>query len=499
MIDIKKLKETTSDLSIIYIEDDLSIQNAMSKYLTKFFKFVSVANNGLEALELYKNNKFDIVITDLSMPKMNGIDMIEEIRKIDEGQPILVTTAHSESEYLLSAIKIHVDGYIIKPFDYEALNFELFKISQKIQKFRENESYKEHLKEMLIQKTKEMSDNYEKTLYSMIELIEQRDTYTAGHSKRVAHYCSLIAKEMGYSQEKCTLLHQAAILHDVGKIETPDAVLLNPKNLNDIEYKLIQEHVNVGYKLLNSIPMFEPLANIVYSHHERYDGQGYPRGLKKNEIDELARIMIVADAFDAMTTNRVYKARKSVTEAIDELIELTNKQFHPEVVQSAKIVLKDITIDENITQLPKTRLEEERFAYFYKDNLSQVYNQNYLDVILTQNNYKLVFKNMIIFSISNFSNYNKQNSWEKGDEILKEFANILELHLNKDVLIFRIFGDDFVVISKNEIDITGVVPILDMFVQKHSLTYTLTILDLTTQKIEKLTDIELIQSKKLNQ
>ena len=494
MVDIKKLKELTQQLDILYVEDDLSIQKTMSRYLNKFFSLVDVANNGEEALKLYAKNSYDIIITDLSMPKINGINMIQEIKKIEEEQAILITTAHGEANFLLEALKAHIDGYIIKPFDYDALNFELFKVSQKIVKFKENEEYKNHLQEMLLEQTKEMSTNYEKTIYSMVDLIEQRDTYTAGHSKRVAHYCQLIAKNMHYSDEECTLIHQAGILHDVGKIETPDAVLLNPKKLNEIEYKLIQEHVTVGYNLLKNIPMFQPLAKIIYEHHERYDGSGYPNKLQGNQIHKLARIMILADAFDAMTTNRIYQARKTVQEALDELKELSKKQFHPEVVESALIALKEIKIDENINQLPKTQLEEERFAYFYKDFLSHAYNQNYLDVVLMKNSYKLDYLHMVIFSIKNFSNYNKLNSWEKGDKFLKEFGNILCTYF-KEALVFRIFGDDFVVMSKGKVNVDKVTRTLYTLVQKHNLTYKISEINLEKIKIQKLTDIELLQNK----
>jgi len=494
MIDITKLKLLTSDLNVLYVEDDLQIQDAMSKYLSKLFFVVVVANDGQEGLSFYKSSKFDIVITDLSMPKMNGIDMIKKIKQINESQAILITTAHGESNYLMDAMKVHIDGYILKPFVYDELNFEFYKISEKIKKFKENENYRIHLQDMLNLQTQEMNDNYEKSIYSMVELIEQRDTYTAGHSKRVASYCEIIAKEMGYSSEECKLIHQAGILHDIGKIETPDAVLLKPKSLNDLEYKLIQEHVTVGYKLLNSIPMFQPMANIVYSHHERYDGSGYPNALKGDEIDKLARIMIVADAFDAMTTNRIYKARKSVPEALEELHILSAKQFDPEVVKSAIISLSNITIDENINQLPKTKLEKERFAYFYNDTLSQVYNQNYLDLVLIKNSYEKSYSNMIVFSLNNFSAFNKKYGWEEGDKLLKEFANTLAIHFEND-LVFRVFGDDFVLISKGRIVLDGVKKVLDALIDKDIISYRVDSIDLTKKKIEKLMDIELVQAR----
>ncbi|MDF1876337.1 response regulator [Sulfurimonas sp. SAG-AH-194-L11] len=492
MIDIKKLKSMSSTMSVLYVEDDDAIQKSMQLYLSKFFKSVDIANNGQEGLSFYKeNNSFDLVITDLSMPKMNGIDMINRIKEINEEQCVLITTAHSESDYLLGAMKSHIDGYIVKPFNFDELNFELYKITEKIYTFKENENYKVHLEEMLILQTQGIQENYEKTLLSMVELIEHRDTYTAGHSKRVAYYSEIIAREMGLSEEECHLVHQAGIMHDIGKIETPDAVLLKPARLTALEYTLIQEHVAVGYNLLNSIPMFKTLAPIVHAHHERYDGSGYPNGLKGEEINKLARIMMVADAFDAMTTNRIYKGRKSVEEGIKELVSLVGSQFHPEVVQSAKKVLKNIKLDENINQLPKTKLEKERFAYFYKDRVTSGYNQDYLELILLKNSGESMYRYMLILSINNFSSYNKKNSWKDGDILLKKFADILIIHFENEY-VFRIFGDDFVVLSKEKIEVNSVKKVLDSLMIENNLNYRTFLLDLNIQKIQRLKDIEAI-------
>ncbi|MCD6173178.1 MAG: response regulator [Sulfurimonas sp.] len=496
MVDLKSLKELTKNLKVLYVEDDVSIGQTMVQYLEKFFSVVVYAINGLEGLQKYQLQKFDIVITDLSMPKMNGLDMLEQIKELNESQAVLITTAHSESDYMFGAIKAGIDGYIIKPFDFIQLNRELFKISQKLQKFSENEKYKSHLQEMVEKKTSELrhlvdfqNDNYEKTLFSMVEMIEQRDTYTAGHSKRVADYSQKIAREMGFSEEDCIMIHQAGILHDVGKIATPDAVLLNPNTLTDVEYKLIQEHVEVSYRLLNNIPMFKALAEIVHSHHERFDGKGYPLGLKGNDIIPLARIMIVADAFDAMTTNRIYKAKKSVKEALGELVELSSKQFHPEVVEVALIALKDVEIDENITQLPKSKLEEERFAYFYKDTLSEAYNQNYLDVVLMKNSYDAEYKNIEVFLLKDFSKYNKNNGWQEGDKFLKKIASMLCEKLSQN-LVFRVFGDDFVVVSKEKIELLEIEKSLDSLMENTKISYRVKSIDLDKVSINKITQIE---------
>lgn len=456
MMNLKELKLFSHNFKLLYVEDDDAIRDSMQSYLAKFFSLVVSAENGLEGLKKYKEGHFDIVVTDLSMPKMNGIEMIQKIKEIDSNQAILITTAHSESDYLVNAIKIGVDGYVIKPFDFTQLNSELAKIAEKLYKYAQNETYKEHLEEMVLVKSKELqkvleyeNENYEQTLFSMVEMIEARDTYTAGHSRRVAEYSKLIAQEMGYSEADCTKIYQAGFLHDVGKIATPDTVLLNPKKLNDIEYKLIQEHVTVGYQLLSHVPMFKDLAEIVRSHHERYDGGGYPDGLKADEINPLSQIMIVADAFDAMTTNRIYKARKSTDEALQELKDFSGIQFHPKVVASAIKALKSIDIDENINQLPITVLEQERFAYFYKDTISSAYNQNYLDVVLLKNREDKKYKYLDIFYLKHFSQFNREHTWEEGNKLLKEFVLLLEKNFTHS-LVFRIFGDDFAVLSTEE-------------------------------------------------
>lgn len=418
MNNVKNLYNISKDLCVLYVEDDLDIQERTSIYFSKFFKELVLASDGEEGLSLYSSKDFDIVITDILMPKMDGIKMLEEIHKINPNQIALITTAHTDSEHMLCAIKGGIDGYIVKPFDFEQMNATLFKVAQKIQMFKENETYKSHLNEIVDEKTHELEDllvyqetNYQKTLSSMVEIIEQRDTYTAGHSKRVAEYSQKIAEQMGYSQADCTLIYHAGILHDVGKIATPDAVLLNPKSLNDLEYK----------------------------------------------------------------------SRNTIAQALVELEKLSGLQFDPLVAKNAIIALKDVVIDENINQLPQSKLEEERFAYFYKDTLSEAYNQEYLDVVLMKNEQgKYV------------SEYNKKNGWEKGDKLLAEVASLLSENF-PDSYLFRVFGDDFVLMSKECYKEEKIEAVVDGTLKKHKLKYQLDSIDLQEEDISKISQIETLQ------
>ena len=291
--------------------------------------------------------------------------------------------------------------------------------------------------------------NQEQIILSMIDMIEARDSYTAGHTRRVSDYCVLIAKEMDYSKDEIELLRDAAWLHDIGKISTPDSVLLKPSKLNNMEYSLIKEHLTSGYEMLKSIDQYKVIAEIIREHHERYDGAGYPQGLKGDEIIPLSRIMIVADAFDAMTTNRVYKPRKTIDVALEELEELSAIQFHPEVVTSALVALKDVVVDIGISQDPKTLIEEQRFAYFYKDRLTNLFTMDYLELILR---YYVDENDVYIYNIElhNFSEYNKQYSWKTGDQFLIEFSKYID-NLCKGSIVFRVEGDDFMVMSTNKI------------------------------------------------
>ena len=292
--------------------------------------------------------------------------------------------------------------------------------------------------------------NYEETILAFVEMIEQRDAYTAGHTVRVAKYCRLIAKRMDIGESDIIKLEKAAILHDIGKVVTPDSILLKPDRLTHVEFDLIKEHAESGYKMLSKIQMYEELAQIIRYHHEHYDGNGYPDGRKGDEIDILTHILIVADAFDAMTTNRIYQAKKTVTEALDEISVLSGKQFHPEVCRHINDALSEVDVTAT-DQLPSNALEQNRFLYFFNDNLTGVYNEQYLTLMLTKKFHENVHLNVVF--IRNFSEYNKKHGWNRGNELLKNLAIFLTYRYDK-AIIFRFHGDHFILFSESELSIS---------------------------------------------
>jgi putative nucleotidyltransferase with HDIG domain len=330
---------------------------------------------------------------------------------------------------------------------------------------------------------------YEQYIYGLVNVVEKRDTYTAGHSQRVADYAVMIAKEMGLSEEECHRLRRAGMLHDIGKVAIPDSVFLKPTKLLQNEYALIQEHVSISYDMLKDITIFDEIKEIVRDHHEHYDGSGYPRGLTGAETSVLAQILTLADSFDAMTTDRIYKGRKSVKEALQEISSLSGKQFNPKIVHAALNALHNVKIEEKHHQNPQTLLEKERFSYFYKDPLTTLYNEYYLRSEI--HNIK-DYKYAAWISLKQFHKYNKKHGWHKGDELLVHLASALQSCVFEDARIYRFYGDNFLITSKNEIDRVKLQKVIEDLLDTTQIAYTLRfakIEDLFLGEKERLEDV----------
>jgi len=330
---------------------------------------------------------------------------------------------------------------------------------------------------------------YEEYIYGLVSVVEKRDTYTAGHSTRVADYAELIAKEMDYSEHDCHILHRAGMLHDIGKVAIPDSVFLKPTKLSNHEYKLIQEHVTMSYEMLKNISIFDEIKEIIRDHHEHYDGNGYPRGLTGDDTPMLAQILTLADSFDAMTTDRIYKGRKSIKEAILEIAKLSGKQFNPKVVKAALIALKDITIDDTKHQNPKTMLEVERFSYFYKDVLTGAYNEYYLRSNLHSFN---KCKYLCWISLKHFHEFNKENGWSSGDKVLQELSNVILYGCKDENMVYRFYGDNFFILLNEEEDISRLKIKVENILTLKKISYSLktaSLLDVDMYEMEGLEDV----------
>lgn len=295
----------------------------------------------------------------------------------------------------------------------------------------------------------EKTKMYEESMYALIDMVEKRDSYTAGHSQRVAEYSKLLVIAMGYGSDDVDFIYKAGMLHDIGKIEIPDAILLKPDKLTPMEYSLIKRHSTASYELLSREP-FAGLAHVVLHHHEHYDGTGYPNGLKADQIPFFSQIIAVADAFDAMTTNRAYRKGLSRVEALKILDMERHKQFNSFIIDYAQDVFLDVKLPENTTQMPKDLLEEMRFSYYFRDQLTGFYNINYLKFLFAHaSDCQMKMLSIEHLNCTNFASYNKKYGWKKGDEFLSLIAQTIE-SIYPQAIIVRAYSDNFLVLHVKE-------------------------------------------------
>ena len=401
-----------------------------------------------EGLNKNKDSDYYIALSDLKNSidhiKQYAVFLLEELEYIKSKQQniILEKTKKVKNTASVLVLILVIVSIVILYIVVRLISKTETKLKSSLKDLKLSNNEKELLNKRLL-------DNYEKTLYALVNMIEERDTYTGGHSQRVANYAVMIAQKMGFSDLEQEKIHQAGILHDIGKVNIPDSILLKPGKLDAQEYKIIQSHAQNGYDFLKQIPMYSELSNIILYHHEHYNGNGYPTQKSAEDIPLVSYILSVADAFDAMTTSRIYKPRKSVEEALEEIERCSSTQFHPEVAKAAQDALKNVILDEKISQIPVSSLEIERFSYYYKDQISGVYNEHFLEYTLNKNAYTKEYKYASAFLLRNFTQYNNKYGWNAGDDFLKDFSSYLKT-LFKESIIFRVHGDDFIVLHKEQ-------------------------------------------------
>ena len=301
----------------------------------------STAASGEEALLALQRERFDAVISDLQMPGIGGLELLTQARRCYPHVAFLVTTGVDDVEVGVQAMRSGADDYLVKPLLESAVIASLERALHKRNLEQQVENYRQHLEEMVADRTgqlrralQQLERSYEDTLQALGAAIDLRDNDTAGHSQRVCRYSLEIARSMGWSEDKLESLAKGAHLHDIGKLGIPDGILLKPGSLTAEERKLMQRHVQIGFDLVKDIAFLADAAEIVLTHHERYDGGGYPRGLKGDEILPSARIFAVADSFDAITSDRPYRRASSFEAGLQIIRECSGTQFDPQVVSA---------------------------------------------------------------------------------------------------------------------------------------------------------------------
>jgi putative nucleotidyltransferase with HDIG domain len=321
--------EFLKTLSILYVEDDEEIRELLSRFLRRWVGTLHIATNGEEGARAFHEHHPDVVVTDIKMPVMDGLEMASAIKASSREVPIIVITAYSERDYFIRAIEIGVDQYVTKPVNTDIL----------LQAINKSARHRFHKREM--DKAEQLViDSLEQTIGVLSRAIEMRDPYTDGHQKRVALLATAIAEEMDMPTNFITGIRLGSLVHDVGKIRIPSEILSCPRKLSKTEMDIIRTHLDAGFEILEGATFPWPVARMVVEHHERMDGSGYPKGLKGEEICLEARIIGVADVVEAMTSYRPYRPALGIDAAVEEIRKGRGTLYDPQVVDYCIRVLE---------------------------------------------------------------------------------------------------------------------------------------------------------------
>ncbi|MFQ5766589.1 MAG: HD domain-containing phosphohydrolase [Acidobacteriota bacterium] len=340
--------------NILIVDDETSIREVLAEGLISSGYPCSTASDAHDAMRKLKSVHFHLVLSDIRMPGSDGLQLLQQIKDYDPDIDVVMVSGVVDTDTAIESIRKGACDYVTKPFNLMEVLFTVDRIVEKRHLVEENREYQRNLEAKVAERTEELSrknkeihslfselktafseiqSTYETTLEALIAALDSRDSETQGHSMRVSEFTALVARRLGISEPELTDIRRGALLHDVGKIGIPDAILRKPGPLDDDEWKVMRLHPQLGYDMLKGITFLEGAIPIVLSHQERFDGTGYPEGQKGEEIPLGARIFSVVDTYDAITSTRPYRAGRPYEVARDEIIKFSGTQFDPRVVQ----------------------------------------------------------------------------------------------------------------------------------------------------------------------
>jgi len=302
---------------------------------------ITNATNGQEALDLVNSTEFDVILLDINMPNMDGIEVLKKIREKFSQLPILMVTANTEKES--EALSLGASDFIAKPYDIEILCARTLNYAKLHNYHKQITNQKQVLEEQVKLRTIELQESLNLSKQTEYEISirlgrasEFRDLETGGHIKRMSLYSQLLAQLYGLDEEESDLVLYAAPLHDIGKVGIPDKILLKPGRFEPHEFEEMKKHAEIGAKILEGaekFPVIHAGKIIALQHHEKYDGSGYPSGIKGRDIHLYARIITIADVFDALSSKRCYKEAMNLEKVLGIMKKDTGSHFDPELME----------------------------------------------------------------------------------------------------------------------------------------------------------------------
>ena len=326
---------------ILIVDDDRQVREVLHQIFLSAGYDCRVARDGREGLEVFRAERPPLIVTDLKMPEMTGIELLRAVREADADAAVIVLTGAADVKTAIDSLKLGAYDFIMKPVNVDELLIAAERAIERRQLLIERREYQELLERRVVEATRDVASAYQQlqetyraTLEALGSALDTRDVGTEAHSRRVHGYALATAREYGVPETEMAELGHGVLLHDIGKIGIPDAILLKPGPLTDDEWRIMRRHPEIGKSLIERIPFLRGAVPIVWAHHEKWNGTGYPRGLRADAIPLGARIFMVVDAFDAMTFDRPYSKAKPFDVAKAEIRRCAGSHFDPGVVES---------------------------------------------------------------------------------------------------------------------------------------------------------------------
>jgi response regulator RpfG family c-di-GMP phosphodiesterase len=333
---------------ILVVDDDRNSREMLARLVRAPGREVAAADDGDEALQRIDDFRPDVVLSDIYMPRLGGVELLQVIKSRAPETEVVLLTGARDTSLAIAAIRAGAADYLVKPIDPDELGVVLERTLEKSRLVAENRAYRETLEKQVEERTQQLvartrqverllgrlEESYETTLNALAAALDLRDNETHDHSARVAAYAARLGQAMGLEVHALRELRFGALLHDVGKIAVPDAILRSSQSLSDEDWERMKTHPFAGWEILRRVPFLTSALDVVLCHHERWDGGGYPRGLSGDGIPLAARIFSVVDSLDAITSERPYRTGRSFAEAREMIAAGAGTQFSPEAVEA---------------------------------------------------------------------------------------------------------------------------------------------------------------------
>ena len=446
----------------ILVVDDNSVSLSLAKSMLSDLYSVSAVLSGDQALIFLEKKECDLILLDLNMPDMSGYETFRAIKGNESTRdiPVIFITADSDPETERKCFEMGAFDFIVKPFQKATLRSRVGRTIELLELQR-------NLEGQIIDKTKEIARISLKSMMMIANTVDKKDPLAADHSSNVAWFAVEIAKKMGWTGDDLYNLQNLALIHDIGNIGVPDSIIRKKGPLTELEYETLKKHTDYGKTILQDMTVIRKAAEVAETHHERYDGKGYPNGLSGDEIPVEARIIAVADAFDSMTSDRAFRKKLNKEEILKQFEEGRGTQFDPgmadiaiSLIKEDKIEHEDVEIEyesgvaaEGNRLLRKVLSEYTREIRYEaaRDSLTGLWNRTYAIDNVNGHLSDRHHSGGVMFAINldNFKKFNSVYGHVAGDDLIVRFAEVLRSVMREDDVISRIGGDEFMLFFKD--------------------------------------------------